>query len=116
MAHRRLNWQDGIEVIAVPLHAFVVCVAGALRRNELPVHQLYDVFYRRGHGKMRRIRDGAVAGMTLMGAPVLTVEQVGIHRDSSKANVQENGSLGREKKFLLLLLNKGIPHSLISPR
>lgn len=53
--HRHLYWQDGVEVIAVPLHTAFVNVAGALHRDELPVRQLRDVLHHRGHGKMYHI-------------------------------------------------------------
>ena len=43
--HRHLYWQDGVEVIAVPLHTAFVNVAGALHRDELPVRQLRDVLH-----------------------------------------------------------------------
>ena len=43
--HRHLYWQDGVEVIAVPLHTMSINVAGALHRDELPVRQLRDVLH-----------------------------------------------------------------------
>ena len=58
---------------------------------------------------MHRCCNRAVAGMALMGAAVLAVEQVGVDRDGTVTNVQEEefSSLGREKKFLPVFLNIG---------
>ena len=56
--HRHLYWQDGVEVIAVPLHTAFVNVAGALHRDELPVRQLRDVLhYRQASGLLLKPLD-----------------------------------------------------------
>ena len=56
---------------------------------ELPVSQFRDVLHHCGHGKMHGIRDGAVAGMSLMCVSVFAVERVCVHSDSSVTDVQE---------------------------
>lgn len=56
---------------------------------------------------MHRCGNRAVAGMALMRAAVLTVEQVDVDRDGTVTNVQEKSLLGREKKFLPVFLNTG---------
>ena len=100
MLHRRLDWQDGVEVIPAPLHTASINVAGVFYRDELPVHQLCDVLHHRGHGKMYRIRDRAVAGMTLMCPTIFAVEQVGVDRDGSVTDVQEKQFIGQREKVL----------------
>ena len=45
MIHRHLYRQDGVEVIAVPLHTVSINVTGVFHRDELPVRQLRDVLH-----------------------------------------------------------------------
>lgn len=78
MIHRRLDWQDGVQVVAILLHAMSVNVGGILDGNVLPVRQLCDVLHHSGHGKVYCSGDGAVTGMTLMGAAIFAVKQVGV--------------------------------------
>ena len=96
MIHRRLDWQDGVEVIAVPLHTVSVDVAGILHHNELSVRQLCDTLHRCRHCKMHCKGDGEIAGIALMRVAVFAVEQIGIDGDGSVTNVQKNSSLGRK--------------------
>lgn len=43
----------------------------------------------------------AVAGMALMGAAVLTVKQVGVDRDGTVTDVQEEHLMGQREKILV---------------
>lgn len=87
MIHCRLDWQDGVQVVAVLLHTMSVNVGGVLNSDELPVRQLRDVLHHSGHGQVYCSGDGAVAGMTLMCAAILTVEQIGVDGDSSVTDI-----------------------------
>ena len=49
---------------------------------------------------MYRIRDRAVAGMTLMCPTIFAVEQVGVDRDGSVTDVQEKQFIGQREKVL----------------
>ena len=51
---RHLDGQDGVLVVAVPLHAVAIQVAGTFHRDELPVHQLCDMLHHGGHREMYR--------------------------------------------------------------
>ena len=61
---------------------------------------------------MHRRGNGAVAGMTLMGASIFTVEQIGVDGDGSVTEIQEEQLIGQREKILA-----GIPehrnHALI---
>ena len=48
---------------------------------------------------MYRTRDRAVAGMTLMGTTVFTVEQIGVDCDSAVTDVQEKQFIGQREKI-----------------
>ena len=100
MIHRRLDWQDGVQVVAVLLHAVFVDVRGILDGNELPVRQFRDVLHHSGHGQVYCSGDGAVAGMTLMCAAILAVEQIGVDRDGSVTDVHEKQFIGQREKVL----------------
>ena len=84
-----------------------VNVGGVLNGDELPVHQLCDVFHHSGHGKMYRCGNRAVAGMALMGAPILTVEQIGVDRDGSVTGVQKEQFIGQREKILAAVFEYG---------
>ena len=107
MIHGHLDRQDGIEVIAVPFHALVVYVASVLHRDELFVRQLCDVLHHCGHGKMYRLGNRAVAGMTLMGAAVFAVKQISIDRNSTMTDVQEEQFVGQREKVFASILEHG---------
>ena len=49
-----LDGQNGVLIVAVPLHAVVVQIAGVFHRDELPVHQLCDMLHHGGHREMYR--------------------------------------------------------------
>ena len=66
--------QNGVAVVAVPLHTFVIHVAGVLHCDELFVHQCGDVLHHSVNGQSGGICDGVVAGMALVRAAVLTAE------------------------------------------
>ena len=46
----------------------------------------------------------AAAGMTLMCAAILTVEQIGVDRDSSVTDIHKKQFIGQREKFLLVFL------------
>ena len=94
MIHRHLNWQNSVQIVAVPLHAVVINIVGVLYGDKLLIHQFCDVLHHCGHGKMHGIRDGAVTGMALMGSAVFAVEQVGVDCDRSVTDVQEKQLIG----------------------
>ena len=100
MIHRRLDWQDGVQVIAVLLHTMSVNVGGILNGNELPVRQLCDMLHHSGHSQVYCSGDGAVAGMTLMCAAILTVEQIGVDCDGSVTDIQKEQFIGQREKIL----------------
>ena len=80
--------QNGVAVVAVPLHTFVIHIAGVLHRDELFIRQCGDVLHHSVNGQYGGICDGVVAWMTLVCAAVLTAEQVGVDRDWSVTKVQ----------------------------
>ena len=49
--------------------------------------------------------DGAVTGMALMRAAILTVEQIGVDGDGFATNVQERQFIGQKEKFSQVFLN-----------
>ena len=51
---RYLDWEDGVLVVAVPLHAVAVQVAGVFHSDELFLLQFCDVFHDSGHREMHR--------------------------------------------------------------
>ena len=104
MIYCRLDRQDGVLIVAVPLHTMSVNVGGILNGNELPVRQLRNVLHHSGHGQVYYSGDGAVTGMTLMCAAILTVEQIGVDGDSSVTDVQKEKFIGQREKFLLVFL------------
>ena len=53
---------------------------------------------------MHRCGNRAVAGMALMRAAVLAVEQVGVDRDGTVTDVQEEKFIGQREKILLVFL------------
>ena len=71
---RMLNRQDGVAVVAGPLHTFVIHVAGVFHCDELFIHQCGDVLHHSVDGQAGGICDGVVAGMALVRAAVLTAE------------------------------------------
>ena len=83
-----LDRQDGVAVVAVPLHSLAVEIAGALYCDKLPVLQFGDVFHHRVHGQPHSGGDGVVTGMALMAAAVFAVEQVGVDGDRAMPQVQ----------------------------
>ena len=72
MVHGRLDWQDGVQVVAISFHPLFVDVGRVLHRDELSVRQPCDVLHHGSHRKMHSFRDGAVTGMALMRASVFT--------------------------------------------
>lgn len=48
MIHYRLDWQDGVQVVAVPLHAVVINIVGVLNSDKPLILQLCDVLHHRG--------------------------------------------------------------------
>ena len=48
MIHRHLNWQNGVLVVAVPLHAVVINIVGVLNSDKPLILQLCDVLHYRG--------------------------------------------------------------------
>ena len=97
---RHLDGQDGVLIVAVPLHAVAVQVAGVFHSDELPVLQLCDVFHDSGYREMYRRGNGSVAGMTLMGTSIFTVEQVGVDGDGSVTEIQEEQFIGQREEIL----------------
>lgn len=103
------TWTDSVQIsdegalysIAVLLHTMSVNVRGILDGNELPVRQLRDVFHHRGHGKMYRCGNCAVAGVALMRAAILTVEQVGVDGDGPVTDIQKEQFIGQREKILV---------------
>ena len=51
---RHLDGEDGVLVVAVPLHAVAVQIAGVFHSDELPVHQLCDMLHHSSHREMHR--------------------------------------------------------------
>ena len=96
---RPLDGQDGVQVVAVPLHAVVVDVAGAFHGDILPFRQLVDVLHHRVDGKSHRRGDGIVTGMALMCAAVLAVQQVGVDRQGAMAQPQMKHLVWNGEKF-----------------
>ena len=82
---RLLDGQDRVEIIAVPLHAVAVDVAGALHRDELFICQRRDVLHHGIDGKADCGGDGVIAGMALVRAAIFTAEQIGVDCDCSVA-------------------------------
>ncbi len=109
MLHRRLDWQDGVQVVAISFHPLFVDVGRVLHRDELPVHQLCDVLHHGSHRKMHSFRDGAVTGMALMRASVFAVKQIGVDRDGSVTDVHEKQFIGQREKVLAGILEHGNP-------
>ena len=107
MIHGRLDRQDGVQVVAILLHAMSVNVGGILDGNELPVRQLCDVLHHSGHGQVYCSGDSAVAGMTLMCAAILTVEQICVDGDGSVAGVQKEQLIGQREKILAAVFEYG---------
>ena len=98
--HCRLDRQDGVLVVTVPLHALVVYIVGAFHCDELLVHCLCNLLHYRRHGKMHRFRDSAVTGMALMRTTIFPAEQGGINCDRTATGVQKGQLIGqREKVF-----------------
>ena len=48
MIHRQLNWQNGVLVVAVPLHAVVINIVGVLNSDKPLILQLCDLLHYRG--------------------------------------------------------------------
>ena len=107
-----MDGEDGVLVVAVPLHAVAVQVAGVFHSDELFLLQFCDVFHDSGYREMYRRGNGSVAGMTLVGASIFTVEQIGVDGDGSVTEMQEEQLIGQREKILA-----GIPghrnHALI---
>ena len=99
LVRRLLNRQDGVAVVAVPLHTFVIHVAGVLHRDELFIHQCGDVLHHSVDGQSGGICDGVVAGMALVRAAILTAEQVSIDRDWSVTKIQEKEFIRQSEKI-----------------
>ena len=95
---RLLNRQDGVAVVAVPLHTFVIYVAGVSHRDELFICQCGDVLHHSVDGQAGDIRNGVVAGMALVRAAVLTAEQIGVDRDWSVTKIQLKDFLRQSEK------------------
>ena len=83
-----LDWENGVAVVAGPLHTFVIYVAGVFHCAELFIHICGDMLHYSVDGQPSDICDGVVAGMTLVHAVVLTAEQVGVDRDWYVTKVQ----------------------------
>ena len=90
-----LDGQDGVLVVAVPLHAVAVQIAGVFHRDELLLLQFCDVFHDSGYREMYCSSNGSVAGMTLVGASIFTVVQVGVDGDGSVTEMQEEQLIGQ---------------------
>lgn len=95
-----LDGEDGVLVVAVPFHAVAVQVAGVFHSDELPVLQLCDVFHDSGYREMYRRGNGSVAGMTLMGTSIFTIEQIGVDGDGSVTEIQEDQFIGQREEIL----------------
>ena len=89
-----------------------VNVGCVLNGNELLVYQLCDMLYHCGHSEVYCSRDGAVAGMALMGTAILTVEQIGVDSDCPVTDVQEEQFIGQGEKILAGVFKYG-SHMLI---
>ena len=98
--YRDLDGQNSVLIVAVPLHAVAVQVAGVFYSDELSVYQLCDVFHDSGYREMYRRGNGSVAGMTLVGASIFTVEQIGVDGDGSVTELQEEQLIGQREKIL----------------
>ena len=68
--------------------------------DELSILQLCDVLHHSSRREMHRRGNGSVAGMTLMGASIFTVEQVGVDGDGSVTEIQEEQFIGQREKIL----------------
>ena len=72
-----LDGQESVQVVAVPLYAAAVDIAGALHRDELPVLQFADIFHHGIHCQTGGSGNRFVAGVALVRAVALATEQVG---------------------------------------
>ena len=97
---RYLDWEDGVLVVAVPFHAVAVQVAGVFHSDELFLLQFCDVFHDSGYREMYRRGNGSVAGMTLVGASIFTVEQIGVDGDGSVTEMQKEQFVGQREEIL----------------
>ena len=95
-----MDGKDGVLIVAVPLHAVAVQIAGVFYSDELSAFQLCDVFHHSSHREMYRRGNGAVAGMTLVGASIFTVEQVGVDGDGSVTEIQKEQFIGQREEIL----------------
>ena len=95
-----LDGEDGVLIVAVPLHAVAVQIAGVFHSDELSAFQLCDVFHHGSHREMHRRGNGSVAGMALMGASIFTVEQIGVDGDGSVTEIQEEQFIGQREEIL----------------
>ena len=78
-----LDWLDGVEQTAVALEAIPGVYHCVLRTDETFVSEGADVFAHCVDAHSCRRSDGLVAGPALMGAPVLTAEQIRVHGELS---------------------------------
>ena len=83
-----LDWENGVAVVAGPLHTFVIYVAGVFHCAELFIHICGDMLHYSVDGQPSDICDGVVAGMALVRAAVLTVKRIGVDRDWSVNKIQ----------------------------
>ncbi len=92
--HRRPGRQDGVDIVAVSLQAHLVEPAASLHSDETflrkDAHRLHHCVQRQD----RCPGDGAVAGMALMGAAALTVEEVGVDQEGGGWQGQEEDLVG----------------------
>ena len=85
---RVIQRADGVQQISVPYTAISGSDLGRLHIDQLFLHQRIHIFLHRIAAHTHRFSDSAVAGIALVGLPVLPEHQIGIHRDLSRIHPQ----------------------------
>ena len=97
--YRSLCWQDGVEVIAIPLQAVSVKVLAMLHGDEVFFQEDADAFHYGVPGHSSYVGDGVVAGMAGVRLAILNQQQVGVHHEGRGRKVQQENFIGEGEKF-----------------
>ncbi len=89
---------DGVDVVAVSLHPHLVEPAASLHGDEIPLCEDFYRLRRRVQRQPRSSSDGAAAGMALVSAAVLAVEEVCVDQKGGVRQGQQENLIGQREK------------------
>ena len=91
----QLDRTDGVEQIAVALQASLGGDGCVLCTDELPLLQLAHILADGVSAHPHCVSDSLVAGPALVGLPVFTAEQIGVDRQRTRRQAQQEYLVGQ---------------------